>query len=322
MKETSGNAAVLDRFVGTLGVGEPTTHRKLTLFPIYSKEAVEDGYLLLDGAMAASGFTVTETSEGGNVPELSVTNGLDMDVLLLDGEQLIGAKQNRIINTTIIIGKGRNVVIPVSCVEQGRWQYRSRKFSPAPASHLYADLRRMKSRAVSNSLREGRSFESDQGQIWQDISAKSARFSVDSPTGAMEDVFASRDRDLKAYEDAFRTYPGQVGFLAIIDGRVAGCDIFGVRSVFEKSFGKLIRGYILDALDSGPVSRRRPRTRQVDPGFESELAQAFLASIVASRKESFASVGDGNDVRFEGMAINGFGLTRGDQVIHVAAFAD
>ncbi len=316
------DAAVLDRYVGTLKLGEPTNYRNLTVFPVFSGEAVEDGYLLLDGALAVKGFTVTEISETGNVPELAVTNNLVADVLLLDGEQLIGAKQNRIVNTTIIIGTGQKVTIPVSCVEQGRWAYRTRKFSPAPASHLYADLRKMKSRAVSRNLREARSFRSDQGQIWQDISAKSARLSVDSPTGAMEDVFSTYEAELKGYQGAFRTYPDQVGFVAVIDGRVAGCDIFGVRSVFEKSFRKLMRGYILDALDQARPRGPRARGRQVAAEFESDLVQGFLAAIIASHKESFESVGHGQDIRFEGMAINGFGLTRDEQVIHLAAFAD
>ena len=316
------DAVVLDEYVETLELGEPTTYRNLTVFPVFSRAALEDGYLLLDGALAAKGFTVTETSEAGHVPELAVTNSLDADVLLLDGEQLIGAKQNRIVNTTIIIGKGQSVTIPVSCVEQGRWTYRSRKFSAAPDSHLYADLRRMKSRAVTRNLREARSFQSDQGQIWKDISAKSARFSVDSPTGAMEDVFTSCEADLKGYEAALRTYPEQVGFVAVIDGRVAGCDLFGVRSVFESCFPKLIRGYVLDALDQERNRGPRAQGRQVDPEFEADLVQAFLSGIKASRKESFASVGYGRDIRFEGMAINGFGLTRDAQVIHIAAFAD
>jgi hypothetical protein len=38
------------------------------------------------------------TQEAGPVPELRVENGSDIRVLFLEGEQLVGAKQNRILN--------------------------------------------------------------------------------------------------------------------------------------------------------------------------------------------------------------------------------
>ncbi|MBF0556918.1 MAG: hypothetical protein HQK96_20580 [Nitrospirae bacterium] len=109
-----------------ISIGEPATYESLKLFPLFFDKSLDDGYLLLDEAIETNNFTVTEISEGGHVPELKVTNLLDEDVLIIDGDAFIGAKQNRIANTSILIGKKQNVVIPVSCVEQGRWSYRSR----------------------------------------------------------------------------------------------------------------------------------------------------------------------------------------------------
>ena len=43
---------------------------------------------------------ITEVSEGGSVPELRVVNKGDARILVLDGEELRGAKQNRVLNTT------------------------------------------------------------------------------------------------------------------------------------------------------------------------------------------------------------------------------
>jgi hypothetical protein len=43
---------------------------------------------------------------------------------LLDGEELIGAKQNRALNLTILAPAKQVIVIPVSCVEAGRWHLR------------------------------------------------------------------------------------------------------------------------------------------------------------------------------------------------------
>ncbi len=55
---------------------------------------------------------VTEVSEAGSVPFLQVANGADRPLLLLDGEELIGAKQNRILNTTVLVAARTEVTIP------------------------------------------------------------------------------------------------------------------------------------------------------------------------------------------------------------------
>jgi len=84
-----------------------------------------------------------------------VANGADRPLLLLDGEELIGAKQNRILNTTVLVDAHMEVTIPVTCVEQGRWGYCGRQFRPGDAS-LYASLRARKAAHVSQSIRAGR----------------------------------------------------------------------------------------------------------------------------------------------------------------------
>jgi hypothetical protein len=78
----------------------------------------------------ASGY-VTEVTGEGRVPELAFENTSTEKILLVDGDELVGAKQNRILNLTILVGVGQKILIPVSCVEQGRWSYRTRDFRSA-----------------------------------------------------------------------------------------------------------------------------------------------------------------------------------------------
>ena len=87
--------------------------------------------------------------------------------MLLDGEELIGAKQNRILNTTIMIEAKTTQKIPVSCVEQGRWRHVSAKF----ASGMYAppELRQNKSRAVSRGYASCGQAVSDQSEVWHNV---------------------------------------------------------------------------------------------------------------------------------------------------------
>jgi len=59
------------------------------------------GYLMLDEALAAGLASVTEVSVDGSVPELRLQNLAPSPVLILNGEELLGAKQNRVVNLTI-----------------------------------------------------------------------------------------------------------------------------------------------------------------------------------------------------------------------------
>jgi ARG and Rhodanese-Phosphatase-superfamily-associated Protein domain len=110
-------------------------------------------------------------------------------VLLLDGEELIGAKQNRVLNTTVLIAAHSHLTIPVSCVEQGRWAYKSARFAVSNAS-LYASVRALKAEKVTAYLRATGKHTSDQFEIWKGVSFMAAAHEVQSPTGAMSDFYA------------------------------------------------------------------------------------------------------------------------------------
>ena len=145
------------KLLATLLTGEPVTHGALAVIPLLAPNLDDPDWLTLEDR-------VTEVSEAGSVPFLQVANGADRPLLLLDGEELIGAKQNRILNTTVLVAAHTEVTIPVSCVEQGRWGYRGRQFRPGDAS-LYASLRARKAAHVSQSVRAGRGHRADQGEV-------------------------------------------------------------------------------------------------------------------------------------------------------------
>ena len=110
-----------------------------------------------------------------------------MPVLLLDGEELVGARQNRVLNTSILLKENSETIIPVSCTEQGRWSHVSQSCSD---SGLVAGrrLRCITADSVARNLRESGRHRSDQGAVWEDLSRVQRRTGVSSPTGAMSDV--------------------------------------------------------------------------------------------------------------------------------------
>src|SRR6476619_4510841 len=82
--------------------GPVTTFRNLGLLALSTAGEREADYLTLDEALARRSAHIAEVSEGGSVPELKFVNDGELPVLLLDGEELLGAKQNRVINLTIL----------------------------------------------------------------------------------------------------------------------------------------------------------------------------------------------------------------------------
>lgn len=319
-RKTMENQGVgkIDEFLSALTIGEGKSHRNLTVFPVFSGYAKGNGYVLLKDAMESEKFTVTEVDEGGSVPNLKVINQLDEDVLILDGEELIGAKQNRIVNTTIIIGKKKEVIIPVSCVERGRWRYSRKNFAHSP-HHLYSALRHKKLKSVSASLKTAASYRADQNEIWQDIEEKAKRLSVHSDTEAMNEIFENYEDEVKKYEQSFSPKPEQIGFIAMIDNKVVGCDIFGAKNVLPKVYRNLLKGYILDALE------KNMERRQTASGVKENLnkkTNSFLVKLKKVKREKFKSVGEGDDIRLESKDVNGAALVHKERVVHMAAFKD
>ena len=105
MKGTAMTTICLKDIMPVLEPQTAVGHRKLTLVPLRGQGTQErfHNYLLACEAIDAGVLAVTEVSEAGTVPELLATNNADQPILLIDGEELQGAKQNRILNTSILL---------------------------------------------------------------------------------------------------------------------------------------------------------------------------------------------------------------------------
>ena len=107
-----------DPFFASIQLGAPQAYRNIVVFPITAPSHRAARWLTLGDALEQQVLTVTEISHGGSVPELAVINRADCPVLLLDGEELIGAKQNRVLNTTILLKE--NIISKDCAQRQGR----------------------------------------------------------------------------------------------------------------------------------------------------------------------------------------------------------
>jgi hypothetical protein len=290
--------------------GEAQVHNHVAVIPLVGNGDPGPDYLTLQEAIEGCLLTVTEVTEGGTVPELKVINRAGKAVLLLDGEELSGAKQNRVLNTTILIKETSETVIPVSCTEHGRWSYRSAQFE-ASGHIMSAKLRRVKNASVHENLKSNHSYRSDQGAVWDEIAIQAHINKVSPETGAMRDVLEAKQEDLDAFLDHFPLVAGQNGLLVLVNGEVVGLDRVSRPEAFRTLHPKLIRSYVMDALTEKPARAKEA------PG---KKADAFLKKIPQCAEQRFASVGHGSDYRYEGKKIVGSALAHENTLIHMAFF--
>jgi hypothetical protein len=243
---------------------------------------------------------------GGSVPEVLAANPTDSDVIVCDGEELVGAKQNRILNVTVLVPAKGVVRIPVSCVEQGRWSRGSGAFSAA--SHAaYPELRRRKAeRLAAAPLRLGAA----QDEVWSAIAEKSIRLGSYSPTGAQAHIFASRGRELADLRGAFPLEPGQSGALVALGPDLLCLDYLSRPEAFARLYPKLLDGYLLDALerlDGEPAPAGR--------------LKAFVEEVLAAAWRREPSVGLGEDVRVSAKGLVGSGLELDRELLQLSAYS-
>lgn len=300
----------LQQVLSDIEVTEPITAGGLQLFGLRWTTKSELSYITLDEALDAETIEITEVSEGGDVPTLMVANNSDTMVFLMAGEQLIGAKQNRVLNVSIMVPTHGKVPIPVSCVEEGRWDYHSRKFHSAGTSS-HSHLRRRMAEDVDESYHEVRRPDSKQDRVWNEVNRKLSKMGSRSKSEALEQVYQDHRtgiedtiRDVRIPEDC-------CGIAFAFNGKIAGMDIFDKPSTLSKLSPKLIKAYAIDALEEKYNAAQIGRETVMD----------WICSATEARFNSFESPGIGVDIRIKSKNLIGDSLLIEGSPVHLELFS-
>ena len=291
--------------------GEPVTHRGITVVPLFpASEPVAEYITLAEGI--ALGLSVTEVDEHGEVGELLVVNPTAHRVLMYDGEELEGAKQNRILNVSVLVEAGSTLVVPVSCVEAGRWNYNA----DANGDHqrVFSAVRRTSSprvrRAKEEHLRSAPLARgAAQSAVWGAVDETHQERGSSSPTTAYSDAVRHVQPDLDKLVGHFPLRPGQCGVVLGYAGAVVCMDAVSRAEVYEGLHQALLAGYIMDALsfvDGKGIGKRE--------------ADDFLAAVSAAETTRRPSAGLGDDLRLSAQAASGSGLEFDREVIQMTAY--
>ena len=300
----------LDIALSGIRMGSPVPLENLTMFPLLGDTVGQPGYLTLEEALKSGQVRVTEVSEQGSVPNLCLVNEAEIPVLLLDGEELVGAKQNRIVNLTIMVAAKSETVIPVSCVEAGRWSRQSDEFSAAGRAH-FSRGRAEKTAHINASMGADGTRYSNQSAVWDAIAEKSQRMQARSPTGAAAAIYDDNVVTLERFIAAFSAAELQNGAAFAINGQLIGMDLFDSPVTLAKQLKKLVTSYALDAIDE--------RSDEAVAGTGADC-QTLIESILRAERSHYRAVGLGEDVRLDSPEINGGSLIVDDRLVHLCAF--
>jgi hypothetical protein len=310
---------VISETLKSLSIGQPVRHGPMVMFPLlenvgaYGRAA--PSYAYLDEMLKSGKASIEEISEGGSVPDLLLHNMSDTDILLVEGDHLVGAKQNRTLNSSILAPARSSLIIPVSCVERGRWSSRSKNFQYSD-DFQFAKGRRGKVASVSESMKYSRSpatpnRASDQGEVWSAIERKQHILRARSATSSMSDVYEDKRSQLDSFQKQFSYYPGQVGAFFAVADEVAGFEYFEHADTLRKYLPRLIRSYAMDAIELPFDSVCQCTVDDVS---------STINEVTSSEISLFASVGKGQDARIDSDKLAGGGLLLDQRLIHLSVF--
>jgi hypothetical protein len=293
-----------------LSIGEPDVLGSLAVYPIFGPAPKQSYISFAQGR--EQGVAIKELEQGASVNDIVIENPSPTPVLLFEGEEVFGAQQNRTFDVTVLVAAGSKLQLPVSCVEAGRWDgtMHRQAFSPAPQT-AYTELRRKKARAIQARIAQGGPARADQGEVWDEVAAKSARMNAHSPTGAAHEIYEQHRDRLGEFLNAVDLHDGQSGALVAIGGRFVVLDWVSRPEVFASLHAALVQGYALDALEE--------EDSQAPPMTETD---GFLSLVTNAQTSERDGIGLGREVRFGESNLIGSGLASGQELVQLTVHND
>ena len=289
-------------------VSSPAVAGPLAVFPLIGPEPtlVYQSFAQAHGV----GVSIKELGGGASVNDLVISNPTDLPILLFEGEEVLGAQQNRTFDVSVLVPPRTTLHVPVSCVEAGRWDgsRHDESFAPAPQA-AYPSLRRLKNEHASRMVAIGAAARADQSAVWHEVDTKLDSLAADAPTRAMHDGYEARRREIDGMVQEMELRPGQTGMLVAIGGTFTVLDRVSQPDVLGSLFKPLVQGYALDAISV--LDGQAPSLDE---------AKAFLERVLATPLTERDAIGLGRDARIAGGEIAGAGVVHGDELVQLSAF--
>lgn len=212
--------------------------------PVLSNKLKTSDFITID-RNNSNDFCLHETER---VNSLLAENLSNKPLLILNGEIFDGAKQDRVANETVLVPGNCSLEIKVSCVEQGRWAYKTKAFNRGKNMFNYhskgvKDLH-------NNSAKHNQPSGSIQGNVWASISNKQKRMGISSRTGSVNDTYERFEESLSSLHEKIIEEDNQVGLLVMIPRKYIGLDLFINNETFKKYKERLYKSHLIELIEN------------------------------------------------------------------------
>jgi hypothetical protein len=299
--QPSGGSAATN-LLSRVSVRSQSGYENLTLFPLVGPASTYSIHTLLDQAIR-SGQVEVQEKDGGQVNTVRMKNTGKTHVFGMAGEIVSGAKQDRMLQDDVLLPPGSGWLdVPVYCTEHGRWTGSSMSFGT-------------KSYVASGAVR-GRAAETrSQEQVWAEVDAAHQGLGVTTPSRAFAKVYEDKGAQEQArpYLDKLdrlpELCPGALGVVVAVGNRIVCVDVFGSPALFRKMWPKLLRSYVIDAMQSRPEGETRQKQ-----------VQRFIETAALAEVYDQPTVGAGRLQRLSAANAAGAALVFRSSVVHLDLF--
>lgn len=287
-------------------------HRRLSVVQILSDNHNTLEYISGPTAIKNNLIEVTEIFEEENVNNLLVFNHSDKYAFFMDGDMLIGAKQNRVLNTSVFLAPKSKTNLPVSCVQQGRWD---RHYSGFKEADYIAPqkLRANKAESVNFNLKARGEIKADQAKVWDDVENYEVILNCISPTSDLNEVYDQKKNDIEAFINSLKLDPNSNGMSIFVDQKLLSTDVFNRTDIFSEYFTKILRSA---AIEVAYFDDKENLLTEAEASYKSLTLFDSLESINTTIHKG---VGIGEEKRFSTDELTGFELIYKNQSIHLTA---
>jgi len=244
---------ILTRYLDWADIHPPARVGRLTVFPITLSRTVDrlPPLLTMQQAMDRGLLAVEELGSATIEQARFVNKSRDRMIFLMAGELISGGKQNRTLQSDALLGPNSSAVLPLYCVQKGRWQG-GKRFSSAGG-------------VAPQAVRERAAAKAGQDAVWSEVARANARLKSSTASADLAAAVTKPEnaRRLAGLREKVAPHLPRlcVGVVAAVDGRIVAADLFNSPALFAAMRRKVLDSYLSEY--GWPLAVRRSRLRPV-----------------------------------------------------------